>query len=439
VNYVKGTDRIIAKNRWFVSRELGGYGLIDINVMSICVKSAWFNKWVKQPQTIDLNGLKSGVRIATPIEQWRCNDRLRSSDPTTHGIFSAFTSYKRLFYRLSKNNGMALLFENDGLLEGKKNIGLDIFGEQRYNEIREFIINLKIFEFFSNGRLKDKAELEEQLHFRLNMAEYFRIRNFCMEINRIYGEITDTGISLDIFIREKRRGGGELRKAISGKNSNFRHTGDPREIPSAVSLWGARVMNSNVNLVMQNFGLWGNSKLDSNFKNFLFNLVQGRLYLNNVLMHIDGRSNKCTFCTITAKKELEERGINNERPEYQYYLDLQPRENVDHIFWDCEHVQNIIQKAYRWMRNMDWMRGNETISKESFFIGIWHQWSKVVTVDLIWKHFIKYYLYLQRLRHKLPTFASLKFEMEGLFLNKKMKQHCRSLQLLEVIYDVDDI
>ena len=176
--------------------------------MSICVKSSWVNKWIKQPQTIDLNGLKGGVRAALPIEQWGQNDMLRGSDPLTYEIFSALTSYKRLFYRFSKNIGMALFFENDGILEGKKNIGTDIFGVRRYNEIRPLVRNLKICDFFTNGRVKDKAVLEDQLQCRLNMAEYFRIRNSCTEINRIYGGITSTGVSLDNFIKERKRGGG---------------------------------------------------------------------------------------------------------------------------------------------------------------------------------------------------------------------------------------
>ncbi len=34
-NYVKGNDRIIAKERWGIARELGGYGLIDTHTLYI--------------------------------------------------------------------------------------------------------------------------------------------------------------------------------------------------------------------------------------------------------------------------------------------------------------------------------------------------------------------------------------------------------------------
>jgi len=45
-NYVKGGDRILAKERWGIARELGGCGLIDIHTLSTCIKSAWISKWI---------------------------------------------------------------------------------------------------------------------------------------------------------------------------------------------------------------------------------------------------------------------------------------------------------------------------------------------------------------------------------------------------------
>ena len=43
-NFVKGNGRLIAKSRWCVPPELGGYGLIDINVLNTCIKASWINR-----------------------------------------------------------------------------------------------------------------------------------------------------------------------------------------------------------------------------------------------------------------------------------------------------------------------------------------------------------------------------------------------------------
>jgi len=69
-NYVKGSDRLIAKNRWFVARELGGYGLVDAHILNTCIKSSWINKWIINVESLDINGKRSGAELGKPVDQW---------------------------------------------------------------------------------------------------------------------------------------------------------------------------------------------------------------------------------------------------------------------------------------------------------------------------------------------------------------------------------
>jgi len=71
--------------------------------------------------------------------------------------------------------------------------------------------------------------------------------------------------------------------------------------------------------------------------------MQGRLYLNSALAHFTEESPTCTFCRITAVRELTERGVDPDRIEYNYYLSLLPNESLIHLFWECEHVQQTIK------------------------------------------------------------------------------------------------
>ena len=222
----------------------------------------------------------------------------------------------------------------------------------------------------------------------------------------------------------------ELKKIVNIEDPN-----DPRRLAGARTLWGAQVINVDRSLIELNYGLWGVSPLSAELKKFLFNFVQGRLYLNNVLHRIDNTPPQCTFCKANAVQELEGRGIQPDDAEYDYYLQLQPVETVHHLFWECESVNTVIQKCYRWIRGFDWYRGHEEINKDSFFMGISNNYKNICQTDLIWKHFVKFYIYWCRNCKKKPSFVALKFELEGLFGLKKMAKFRRELMRINLIYD----
>ena len=277
--------------------------------------------------------------------------------------------------------------------------------------------------------------VERRLQTRITLVEYFRLRNIILEISRIFGNINANGKSLDTLMRVKRRKGGQMRKMVYGKQSPMYLQSDPRMVPSAITLWGNDIMNVNRELIELNFGLWGYSKLNSDLRMFLFNLVQGRLYLNNVRFRIDNSKPQCTFCVLKGKKELSDRGIVENRPEYAYYLELLPVENISHLFWECEFSQILIQQTYRWIRGLNWYAGNETISKSSFFSGVQHIQKKIVIADLLWKHFVKFFIFRCKLMQRLPKFPSLKHEFSGFLEPPEMRDIFNNILNINLIYD----
>jgi hypothetical protein len=325
-------------------------------------------------------------------------------------------NYKRLFYRVGGNIWKARIFENNAILEGSSNIGISVLGENRYNLLPRIGKEIRLGDLCENGRIKDKFLVERSLGMGINLAEYFRLRNKVAEIMRIYGNGGEEGLCIDEFMRAKRRGGGVLRRVITGKRSREYMDMDPRRVPAALTLWGEQIVNTERWLVELNYDLWGTSRLDVNFRSFCFNMMQGRLYLNNVLFRIRPQENssKCTFCCIVAKNELRTRGIGEDRAEYNYYLNLQPIETVSHLFWECDHVQPLIQQIYRWVFGMDWALGNEVIGRDDFFQGNVRSSIEFTKCDIIWKHFVKYQIYMKRLCRKMPTFGDLLHEMMGL-------------------------
>jgi hypothetical protein len=91
------------------------------------------------------------------------------------------------------------------------------------------------------------------------------------------------------------------------------------------------------NLVRINLKLWTLGRLEAGFKDFLFKYFQGRLYLNNVLAHIDDTHFSCTFCKITLDRDRP----NITENEYNLRLENLPHETIYHLFLDCRHVRLI--------------------------------------------------------------------------------------------------
>jgi len=78
--FVKGTDRVIAKDRWFLDRELGGYGLVDIHNLNNCVKAGWVNRWVVNQNNADIIGMRGITNFEKPVDQWCVDDNIEQSD-----------------------------------------------------------------------------------------------------------------------------------------------------------------------------------------------------------------------------------------------------------------------------------------------------------------------------------------------------------------------
>ena len=79
--------------------------------------------------------------------------------------------------------------------------------------------------------------------------------------------------------------------------------------------------------------------------------------------------------------------------------------------------------------------GIAQIDKKSFFLGLEHNYKGVVVADLIWKHYVKFYIYQCRLRKKIPTFPSLRYEFEGITTSPSFNNIRANLLMLNHIYN----
>jgi hypothetical protein len=418
--YARGTNRILARERWFLPAELGGYGLVNVHTLSTGIKAAWVKRWIMESEiNPDYTGekVRSGQTVADRIG---CSERVhgRTIGLCEGTVLKEWNKFKKCFYLRGENVLKALLFGNSGIASERSDfIETIVFSRERYEEIQENLQDVRVGELIGEGGCIDKRETERVLGVRINMAEYFRLRERIEWINTNYVQRGKEGKGLTEFMRKKGNGCGKYREVMEGIGSRWYVEKDPRNMPSLRTLLGENVLELDRRMVELNVGLWKTGQLSAQFKDFLFKMVQGRLYLNAILANFTDERPGCTFCYIFAKRELREREIDENRPEYEYYLGLVPAENINHLFWECEHVQPIIQESYRYLKNIqDQEFGGDIrlLSKETFFRGEIRSCLGKAKAEIIAYHFIKYFINECRLKHIMPTFLELRREFEYL-------------------------
>jgi hypothetical protein len=117
IGFIKGRDRGIARDRWFMEPGEGGYGMIDVNIMNTCVKAAWVGKWLKQRNNKDYVNMKvlDGLEGIENIERVGNQQLVGRGNLITRLIIEKWIMYKRKFYEVGRNMLMAKLFGNLGL------------------------------------------------------------------------------------------------------------------------------------------------------------------------------------------------------------------------------------------------------------------------------------------------------------------------------------
>ena len=406
VNFVRGNDRAIARARWFVQPELGGYGLIDINTMGISIKASWIPRWIREEDWQDYPSYLCTGRNVRNIEQ------IKSTDFNNHGaiktVVDCWGKFLREFYKWNGNILGAQIFENGLLCNGLVLGGVNnTFMQLRWNEIRGEMINVKLQDFLNdNWLMVEKQELEGRLGIEVSQAEYFRLRQGVREISMEYAAEVGRVQDVVTYAQGIKKGCGKLRKYLDGVKSRKYQSTKVRELPAAQTLWGLFMEEGGgedeEKLIRLNFKLWQINRLNSGFKNFLFKLCQGRLYLNNALFNIDGRDPGCTFCTIKWERERDQligNGIQNMQQNI-------PAESVDHIFLECRWVRQITTNLC--VNKL----GMGIFDEGKYMMGeLWTNSQEGVTVKCLCVHFIKYQIYLMRQKKILPSIQKIDYEL----------------------------
>ena len=185
LNFVKGTDRLIEQRRQLLCTELGGYGIMDANVMNVCMKTAWMDRWKREAENNKDYPLLITWRGQMDMLTWRVNNwSIRDKGLTTmEGIMRAWEIFKVRFIEYGNNVNKTEIFENIGIMDRDVSMERIVFNGGRYEGIRERVAGKIVEEICDrNGTVKVKHEVDRSLGIQLTWAEYFRLRT---EMDRV--------------------------------------------------------------------------------------------------------------------------------------------------------------------------------------------------------------------------------------------------------------
>jgi len=233
-------------------------------------------------------------------------------------------------------------------------------------------------------------------------------------------------LKINDWLNRVKKGSGKFREFLDGKRGGKYENFKVIDIPAARTLWGHLARAENEQLIRIHYATWGVSQLTADIKNFLFRLVNGKLYLNNVLAHIDNVDGKCTFCKIIMNRGLNDRGIFQDHPEYNFELNRLHNETLEHLFYSCTSVSPVLNEFCRQTLGLE-----NNINWEYYMLGRIEIGYEKTLVKILILHFIKFYLYQCRVKKTIPRLNNLNYEFVNIIslLSKKksIAPYCRNI------------
>jgi hypothetical protein len=116
LDFVKGQNRLIAQERWYLEAKYGGYGIVDLVKMNIYMKASWITKWAKTERDKDYvkeRVMSGNYNNVSRIEHHQGGER---NGFISGEIIGKWLEYKEMFFSSERNALQAHLFGNTGLI-----------------------------------------------------------------------------------------------------------------------------------------------------------------------------------------------------------------------------------------------------------------------------------------------------------------------------------
>jgi hypothetical protein len=157
LNFVKGNDRLLERRRQLLSASLGGYGLVDVNIMNVCVKSSWMDRWKRESDNPDIMSCILWKRNEL-VETWKVERNMVHDKGllVLEDIVDKWMTFKRSFYVIGKNIWKGEVFDNEAIMEGRENLGRLIFNNDRYEEVKQNVTGVRLEDIGNENGILEK-------------------------------------------------------------------------------------------------------------------------------------------------------------------------------------------------------------------------------------------------------------------------------------------
>jgi hypothetical protein len=261
--------------------------------------------------------------------------------------------------------------------------------------------------------------VEGILNTGITWVEYFRLRAVLQQRVDVMVDSGEAGKNIEKLMHKGKIKSSRLRKKITGMDSREYLNNDPQTISALRTLWGDRIVRKERRYVELNLKTWVTTVLDPEFKEFCFKMLHGRLYLNLALSHFSDTSPWCTFCMVTKKRELRNRGIDVGSVQYEAEIAQLDGETIEHLFWGCREVKGVIKEYINEMAG--------TVGEEVSVIKYWEgaelEYNMDTMISIFVVRFVQYALYRCRLRKRIPLLTNIREDVSFLLglLSKRTK------------------
>jgi hypothetical protein len=404
------------------------------------MKASWIERWKRESTNVDYMAAVAWKSIhVMDVNDIKLEHVTGKGFPIMEDIVKAWLRFKEKFYEWANNINLAQVFGNEALLGIGRAVESMVFSRERIQEIGERIREGLVRDICDiEGGILDKATVEQNLGVLISWVEYFRLRATMIEIKEKFPRKTN-GLCIELelgeFVSGRRRGCKRYRIIWDGKWSKAFLENTPMNVAAGITLWGDDMMRMGRKTVELNYKLWSLVSLESGFKDFLFKLMHGKLYLNNQLANFADVERKCTFCMTKEKATMKSENVREGSPEYLRRIEYLNNETTIHLFWECRHVNPVIHATFNRLTNEQ----GGIADRRIFMGGCELESSRSTMLILIIIHFIKYTVYVCRNRRVLPTVTYMMYETTELITTLRVKEKWREVirnlpELLRRVY-----
>ena len=324
-NFVKKNLRV-AKERLYLSAEKGGLGCIDLKTFLAGQTCAWFVRCFK----FKIDNWRHDLVMAAPeknLTLLRSLDLDPVSSPILHNIASSFEKFYSDFSRVNGNFKAAYVFSNEAFKRSAADTGLldiQFFGQEFYNANKHRIRSLKFCDFFSEGRMKTRQQLEID-GLPVSPALWLRLQSAgSLAWNTLRKRDATDNIFVEIytFLNNWKKGSKLIKKTML---NTLQADADPLNLQITVSFQNLSETGPPPLETLENcLGAWYRSSLQNNMREFLFKFRNNQLPLNNrVNAYDDNADPRCSFCRIVDNQSTT-------------------RESFKHLFYECPVTSNLL-------------------------------------------------------------------------------------------------